>query len=122
MVSLACADGKPMANKPAVVQNMTVSLPKGATCLLIGPNGAGKTTLLKVLGGKHMVPQGAVSVMGQPPFHATNLTSSGALSYIGGNWERDVAFAGYSIPLAVRKHTKKNVLFLALTEIQYFSI
>jgi len=79
---------------------MNVSLPPGSTCLLIGPNGAGKTTLLKVLGGKHMVPQDSVSVMGHPPFHATHLTTSGALSYIGGNWERDVAFAGYSVPLA----------------------
>eukprot|EP00887_Chlorella_sp_A99_P000310 scaffold13.g310.t1 len=62
---------------------------------------ASKTTLLKVLGGKHMVPQAAVRVLGQPPFHATHLTTSGTLSYIGGNWERDIAFAGYSIPLAV---------------------
>ena len=57
--------------------------------------------LLQVLGGKHMVPESAVRVLGQPPFHATGLTSSGALSYVGGNWERDIAFAGYSIPLAV---------------------
>lgn len=55
----------------------------------------------QVLGGKHMVPEGAVRVLGQPPFHATGLTSSGALSYVGGNWERDIAFAGYAIPLAV---------------------
>lgn len=57
--------------------------------------------LLQVLGGKHMVPESAVRVLGQPPFHATGLTSSGALSYVGGNWERDIAFAGYAIPLAV---------------------
>ena len=93
-------DGRPLAHRPPVVRDMTISLPQGSTCLLIGPNGAGKTTLLKVLGGKHMVPPGAVTVLGQPPFHSTNLTTSGALSYIGGNWERDVAFAGYSIPLA----------------------
>lgn len=48
-----------------------------------------------------MVPEASVRVLGQPPFHATALTSSGALSYVGGNWERDIAFAGYSIPLAV---------------------
>ena len=48
-----------------------------------------------------MVPEAAVRVLGRPPFHATVLTTSGALSYIGGNWERDVAFAGYSVPLAV---------------------
>lgn len=56
---------------------------------------------MQVLGGKHMVPESAVRVLGEPPFHATYLTSSGALSYVGGNWERDIAFAGYSIPLAV---------------------
>jgi hypothetical protein len=94
-------DGKPLAHRPPVVRDMTVSLPQGATCLLIGPNGAGKTTLLKVLAGKHMVPPSSVSVLGEPPFHATHLTTSGALSYIGGNWDRDVAFAGYNVPLAV---------------------
>lgn len=46
-----------------------------------------------------MVPEGSLKVMGQPPFHTTQLTTSGALSYIGGNWERDVAFAGYAVPL-----------------------
>ena len=82
-----------------MVQGMTVSLPRGSRCLLIGGNGAGKTTLLKILGGKHMVPKTAVTVLGQPPFHDTDLTASGRLSYLGGNWDRDIAFAGYSIPL-----------------------
>ena len=63
---------------------------------------AGKTTLLKILGGKHMVPRGSVQVLGSAPFHDTSLTASGELSYIGGNWERDVAFAGYSVPLQVK--------------------
>ena len=64
--------------------------------------GAGKTTLLKVLGGKHMVAEGAVRVLGASPFHDTTLAASGRLSYLGGNWDRDIAFAGYSIPLQVR--------------------
>ena len=94
-------DGRPIkTQKHAVVENMSLSIPRGATVLLIGPNGAGKTTLLKVLAGKHMVPEGSVKVLGMSPFHATSLTSSGRLNYIGGNWERDIAFAGYSIPLA----------------------
>ena len=80
---------------------MHLSLPAGSRCLLLGANGAGKTTLLKVLGGKHLVPRAAVSVLGgRSPFHDTGLASSGALSYLGGNWERDVAFAGFSVPLA----------------------
>lgn len=32
--------------------------------------------------------------------HPAELTSSGLLSYVGGTWNRDVAFAGYSIPLS----------------------
>lgn len=94
------ADGRPISDRPAVVENMSLQIPRGSSVLLIGPNGAGKTTLLKVLGGKHMVRQGEVAVLGQPPFEATNLTSSGSLAYVGGNWDRDVAFAGYSVPLA----------------------
>ena len=93
------ADGRPIPGVPPVVQGMTIALPRGARCLLIGSNGAGKTTLLKILGGKHMVPKSAVTVLGQPPFHDTDLTASGRLSYLGGNWDRDIAFAGYSIPL-----------------------
>ena len=94
-------DGRPLPGVPPVVVDMHLSLPTGSRCLLLGANGAGKTTLLKVLGGKHLVPRAAVSVLGgRSPFHDTGLASSGALSYLGGNWERDVAFAGFSVPLA----------------------
>lgn len=82
---------------------MTLQIPRGSSCLLIGPNGAGKTTFLKILGGKHMVPENAVTVLGQPPFHATSLTADGKLAYLGGNWDRDIAFAGYSVPLQVHE-------------------
>lgn len=98
------ADGRPIPGVPPVVQHMSIRIPRGARCLLLGSNGAGKTTLLKVLGGKHMVPKEAVTVLGVPPFHNTDLTASGRLSYLGGNWERDIAFAGYSIPMQVNAH------------------
>lgn len=35
-----------------------------------------------------------VRVLGRSPFHDTCLTTSGDLSYIGGTWQRDIAFAG----------------------------
>lgn len=95
------ADGRPLAGMAPVVSDMTLQIPRGSSCLLIGPNGAGKTSFLKILGGKHMVPEKSVSVLGQPPFHATTLTAEGKLAYLGGNWERDIAFAGYSVPLQV---------------------
>lgn len=79
---------------------MHLSLPPGSRCLLLGANGAGKTTLLRVLGGQHLVPRGTVTVLGGAPFHDTALTTSGDLAYLGGNWDREVAFAGYSVPLA----------------------
>jgi energy-coupling factor transporter ATP-binding protein EcfA2 len=87
---------------------MSLQLPRGSRCLLIGANGAGKTTLLKVLAGKHMVPREQVLVLGQPPFHATELTTSGHLAYVGGNWTRDIAFAGTSIPLTVRRRQQQQ--------------
>lgn len=93
-------DGRPIAGLPPVVQGMNMKLKPGTCCLLVGPNGAGKTTLLKTLAGKHMVPEHMVRVMGESAFHATALTTSGALAYVGGNWTRDVAFAGYAVPLA----------------------
>lgn len=93
-------DGKPIDDTHFVIKDMSITIPRGSTVLLIGPNGAGKTTLLKVLAGKHLVKGGEVAVLGSSPFHDTSLTTSGSLNYVGGNWERDVAFAGYSIPLA----------------------
>lgn len=92
-------DGRPVPGQPPLITNMTFTLPPGSRCLLLGANGAGKTTLLKVLGGKHMVPEATVRVLGRPPFHDTQLTTSGQLGYVGGTWQRDIAFAGYSIPL-----------------------
>ena len=85
-----------------MINDMSFSLPRGSRCLLLGCNGAGKTTFLKILGGKHMVDEQAVRVLGRPPFHDMQLTTTGDLSYIGGTWTRDIAFAGTSIPLTVR--------------------
>ena len=95
------ADGRPMPGSTPVVQHMNIQLRPGQRCLLIGANGAGKTTLLKTLAGQHMVPEDSIRILGRPPFHDTKLTASGDLSYLGGNWVRDIAFAGYSIPLQV---------------------
>ncbi|CAD7702735.1 unnamed protein product [Ostreobium quekettii] len=92
-------DGQPLLNSPPIFRDVSFSLRPGSRCLLVGPNGAGKTTLLKILGGKHLVPRDCVWVLGSSPFHDTALTSSGLLSYIGGAWVRDIAFAGYSVPL-----------------------
>mmetsp|Transcript_336 Transcript_336/g.1114 ORF Transcript_336/g.1114 Transcript_336/m.1114 type:complete len:376 (+) Transcript_336:81-1208(+) len=92
-------DGYPLPGPP-MISGMNLTLMPGQRCLLIGANGAGKTTLLKLIGGKHMLDKDTVRVLGRPAFHDTYLTSSGQLSYLGGQWRRDVAFAGYDVPLS----------------------
>lgn len=98
---LLLADGRPVPGQPPLITDMCLQLQPGSRCLLVGANGAGKTTLLKILAGKHMVSREQVLVLGRPPFHDTELTTSGQLAYVGGNWTRDIAFAGTSIPLTV---------------------
>lgn len=81
------------------LSDVSITLPKGARCLLCGANGSGKTTLLSVLAGKSMVGQEVVKVLGRPPFHDTALTCNGELSFLGAQWRRNVSFAGYDVPL-----------------------
>lgn len=49
----------------------------------------GKTTILKILGGKHMVEPEMVRIFRRSAFHDTALTSSGDLSYLGGEVRRE---------------------------------
>eukprot|EP00240_Pyramimonas_obovata_P004448 CAMPEP_0118925704 /NCGR_PEP_ID=MMETSP1169-20130426/3548_1 /TAXON_ID=36882 /ORGANISM="Pyramimonas obovata, Strain CCMP722" /LENGTH=366 /DNA_ID=CAMNT_0006867077 /DNA_START=139 /DNA_END=1236 /DNA_ORIENTATION=+ len=93
-------DGRPIPGIPPMITDMCMEMYPGQCGLLLGANGAGKTTLLKILGGYHMIPKEMVTVLGEPPFHTTHLTMSGALAFIGGSWTREVAFAGNSIPLS----------------------
>ena len=97
---LCDADGRPQPGSAAVLEDVSLVVPRGARVLLLGSNGAGKSTLLRILAGKHMVPQGCVQVLGRDVFHDTDLTSDGELAFIGGQWQKDaVAFAGYAVPL-----------------------
>lgn len=43
-----------------------------------------------------------VRILGRPAFHDIALASSGALSYLGPQWRRDIAFAGNNVPMQVR--------------------
>jgi len=82
-----------------LISGFNLTLPPGSRCLLAGANGAGKTTLLSILAGKCMVGKDKIQVLGRPPFHDTELTCNGDLSYLGSNWRRNVAFAGFDVPL-----------------------
>ncbi len=46
-----------------------------------------------------MVSADAVRVLGASPFHSLQLTCAGDLSYLGSQWRRTVASAGYDIPI-----------------------
>ncbi|KAL9141138.1 hypothetical protein ABFS82_14G083600 [Erythranthe guttata] len=74
---------------------------------------AGKTTILKIIGGKHMVDQNMVKVFGRSAFHDTALTSSGDLSYLGGEWRREVAFAGFEVPIQMDVSAEKMIFGVA---------
>lgn len=102
-------DGHPPPGAKPLIQNFSLTLRSGDRCLLVGANGAGKTTILKILGGKHMVEPQMVRVFGRSAFHDTSLTSSGDLCYLGGEWRRDVAFAGFDVPLQMDVSAEKMI-------------
>uniref|UniRef100_A0A0D9VTD0 ABC transporter domain-containing protein n=1 Tax=Leersia perrieri TaxID=77586 RepID=A0A0D9VTD0_9ORYZ len=106
-------DGRPPPGAPPLIEDVCFSLDAGQRCLLLGSNGAGKTTILKILGGKHMVDPSMVRVLGRSAFHDTALTSSGDLCYLGGEWRRDVAFAGYQVNIQMDISAEKMIFGVA---------
>ncbi|GMN44082.1 hypothetical protein TIFTF001_013273 [Ficus carica] len=102
-------DGHPPPGSKPLIDDFSLSLSAGNRCLLVGSNGAGKTTILKILGGKHMVEPHMVRVLGRSAFHDTALTSSGDLSYLGGEWRREVAFAGFDVPIQMDVSAEKLI-------------
>lgn len=102
-------DGHPPPGSTPLIDDFSLTFNAGDRCLLVGSNGAGKTTILKILGGKHLVEPGMVRVFGRSAFHDTILTSSGDLSYLGGEWRRDVAFAGFEVPIQMDISAEKMI-------------
>ncbi|KAH7444234.1 hypothetical protein KP509_02G070700 [Ceratopteris richardii] len=93
-------DGQPPPNARPLIQSFSLTLRAGDRCLLVGANGAG---------GKHMVDPGVIRVLGKSAFHDTALTASGDLNYLGGEWRRDVAFAGFDVPLQMDISAEKMI-------------
>jgi CCR4-NOT complex subunit CAF16 len=66
--------------------------------LLVGDNGAGKSTLLRVLAGRHLFRDDAVSVLSKHAFYDTSLNNVRA--FLAGDWgRRTVAFTGHGCAL-----------------------
>ncbi|GFP80375.1 ABC transporter i family member 20 [Phtheirospermum japonicum] len=106
-------DGHPPPGSTPLIDGFSLTLFPGDRCLLVGSNGAGKTTILKIIGGKHMVVQDMVRVLGRSAFHDTALTASGDLSYLGGEWRREVAFAGFEVPIQMDISAEKMIYGVA---------
>lgn len=70
------------------LSGIALRLPRAARCLVVGANGAGKSTLLQVLGGRLMVPEPAVRVLGRPAFHDTTLVRD--VVQLGGEFRFEV--------------------------------
>lgn len=60
-----------------------------------------------------MVDPSMVRVMGRSTFHDTALTSSGDLSYLGGEWKRDIAFAGFQVSIQMDISAEKMIFGIA---------
>lgn len=56
-----------------------------------------------------MVDQDMVRVMGRSAFHDTGLISSAQLCYLGGEWRREVAFAGFDVPIQMDISAEKMI-------------
>ncbi|CAH9076249.1 unnamed protein product [Cuscuta europaea] len=102
-------DGHPPPGSTPLIDDFSLTLFPGDRYLLVGSNGAGKTTILKILGGKHMVEPHMVRILGRSAFHDTALTSSGDLCYLGGEWRREVAFAGFEVPIQMDVSAEKMI-------------
>ncbi len=50
--------------KTAVIRDLDLSVPRGASLALIGPNGAGKSTLFNLISGRHVPDAGAIRLHG----------------------------------------------------------
>ena len=91
----ALGPGLKIAKKLQLAE-ISMELPRGARCMLIGANGAGKSTLMNVIGGKHMVEEHCVRVLGKSAFHDTSCQAE--LALLTGNWTHTVNFVGHNVP------------------------
>lgn len=71
-----------------VLKQVSLTLPRGARCVVVGPNGAGKSTMLELLSGGKMAPAGQVKVCGEDPFRGS---SGSKVTLVQGGWRGNAA-------------------------------
>lgn len=55
-----------------------------------------------------MVGEDNVRIVGRPPFSDLQLSCSGELKFLGSTWRKNIAFAGYDVPLQGRPREMEN--------------
>lgn len=87
-ISLRGLDFRYCGGERDVLADLHLDVATGSRLLLVGANGAGKSTLLSVLGGRHLIPEERVRILGRPAFHDTAL--AGEVALLGGAFPFDV--------------------------------
>ena len=62
--------------KRTVLNNLSLTIPRGVITGLLGPSGCGKTTLMRSIVGTQIVSSGTVTVLGSPAGSAPASTSA----------------------------------------------
>ncbi len=89
------------ADLPLALRGVDLAVSPGERCLLVGANGAGKTTLLRIIGGKHMISDEAVRVLGRPAFGDTSLAEE--VAFLGGPFPFEVDVRVGDVLASVRR-------------------
>ena len=94
-----------------ILNDLNLTLPTGARCLLIGANGSGKSTLMRILAGRHLSKaENDIKVLGMNAFRDTKLNFHRA--YLDCDWGmRTVAFAGTGVPLSKYNYEESSLGF-----------
>ena len=66
---------KRFPNGPAIIEDLSVEIPRGQFVSIIGPSGCGKSTLLKLVAGLTPLTSGNISIHGMTPQKARELVS-----------------------------------------------
>ncbi|KAI8611435.1 P-loop containing nucleoside triphosphate hydrolase protein [Chytriomyces sp. MP71] len=103
---------------PKIIENVTLTVPRGSTTLLIGANGAGKSTLLRILAGKSLT-RDSIRVLGKHPFFETNQ----GITYLGTEWahnplvKRDVPVSRLLKTLGAERHPERCAKLLDIMDV-----
>lgn len=103
---------------------LDLQVERGRIVGVLGPNGSGKTTLLRVLAGLQKPTSGSVSMLGEPPHHASLIRrvayqSEGALPLAVLSAPEYLAFLGAELGLSNRESDQRAAALLERLELTH---